>query len=410
MKAVNYRFLAAILVSAFLLAGVIAVVHRVQSRRNAPYYLEKARTARDEKRLGEAFELFGHYLQLAPTDSEALSEYALVATEVAKLAQPPDPGKYGLAYGLLENVLRAEPDRANQAELRRELAQVAMQLGRYNDALEQIEKHLLPSEPKDWRLWAIRANCQVRQGHEALAVESLQLAVLNAPDQVDNYYFLARLQKRLEDRGERKEESGKADDTIQRMVALNPKSARAYVLRATYVEELAAGADTEPSAARWEQAWRDVERAIELAPDDLEARYLATRLALRREQYDVARQHIQRAIDLGPWNFQFYLMAAEVEIQSQAMDKAIERLQAGLVRLPDQPRLLWSLALVYVEMRNVDAATQVIQRLPQPARRFGNGSCARQGSRGLPARARGIHAGPMVGRQSELGACHRRLE
>jgi|GEM_PF-576189 len=410
MIRINYRFLAVVLVCSVLVAGGIHALHYVQSRRSAHFYLAKARAAEQDKNLPEALDLFRRYLQLVPNDPDALAEYGISLAErcahLLELRRPRTPQEDEelrksllQAYGVLERVLRSQPDRENQVALRRSLARVAMYLRRFKDALEQLEKPAMAAS-QDWKLLEMKAICQEKTGEKIKAVVAYDEAIQLAPDQLDVYPERARLYheqatllrslasdqlkayretaKSLRglDRPKRKDSTEEtldprqdADCYIETMVRKNPASALAYLLSARYWYALAAagGAATDVSLINeWiKRATDNAGKAVELAPDNADALLLGAELALGKGVQDEARKYAERAIKAAPRDYRSYRLLAGIEWRNNAPQKAIEWLQAGLKELPDNPQLLFPLAAFLVDQGNkeLEAAKNAIQRL-----------------------------------------------
>jgi len=405
MFRINYRFLAVVLVCSVLVAGGIHALHYVQTRRSAHVHLERAQAARQEGNLPEAVDLFRRYLQLVPNDVDALAEYGVSLTErcaqLLELRRPRTPQEddelrrsLGQAYGVLERVLRSQPDREDQVALRRSLARVAMYLRRFKDALEQLQNPAMAAT-KDWEILEMKAVCQEVTGEKVQAVVTYDEAIQLAPDQLDVYPERARLYQKqatllrslASDQLKTYQETAKslggldrpkpkdsaveafdprqdADCYIETMIRKNPRSARAYLLSASYWRALAA----------IDRAASDVDKALDLAPETADALILAADLKLakaelgappeRKQLVDQARQYAARAVKAAPQEYRAYLMRAEVERRDGAPEKAIGWFKAGLKECPEESRLLLPAAIFLLDLgKDKTAAKDTIDAL-----------------------------------------------
>ena len=405
MIRINYRFLAVVLVCFVLVGAGVQALHYVQTRRTAHVYLERAQAAQQEENLPEALDLFRRYLQLIPNDMDALAGYGVTLAErCAELrdlkqrlqtlpAQEDEELRRSLrrAYGVLERVLRSQPDREDQMVLRRSLASVAMYMGRFKDALEQLQSPAMAAV-KDWEVLEMKAVCQENTGDRLQAVKTYDEAIQLAPDQLDVYPQRTRLYHQQTtllrslasdqlrayqetakslgglDRPKKKDSLAEtfdprqdADCYIETMLRKNPTSARAYLLSAGYWYAMAA----------IDRAESDADKALALAPDTADALIFAADLKLakaalpappnskdqsqkqlqeHKRVVDQARQYAGRAVRLAPHDYRCYLRLAEIERQDGAIEKAIEWFRAGLKECPEEPRLLLPMAIFLLDL------------------------------------------------------------
>jgi len=335
MRRLNLRFVIVLLICGLAVGAGGYWLHTMQSHRHAALFLEQARQAKEDEKPQEAVGLLGRYLELAPDDTGALAELGLLLADLSQ---------YRRAYTTLEKVLRHDPERT---DVRRRLVEVAITLRRYSDARLHLEKYLLETSPGDPDLLESLARCQAAAGDYALAAESLELVIQNAPERVDVYRHLAELLRRRLDRAE------DADRVMDELVAVNPDSARAYVQRGGYLRAL----------GRFEEAWQAAEKALELAPDDPDAVFLAGGAAAGRGQLDQARRLAKRGVELEPAAARNYRALAAVELQAGRPDEAAAWLRKGLEAIPADPDLLWKLATIYINQGRIEQAEQTVERL-----------------------------------------------
>ena len=394
MKTINIRFLMILLVCALVLGGAVHLLHGYQIRRYGRGFLREAQRAKEQNRPGEAVRHLTFYVSLFPEDADALAELGLLLADLSRYRQ---------AFNRLEQVLRREPDRL---EVRRRLVAVAMELGRYSDAREHLEQHLLKVFPNDGELLEQLARCQEAAGQYGLAVASLQRAIQNAPQRLEAYRDLARL---LRDRLDRAPDPRKwseeprpealgldhPDSVMRLLVHNNPGSCHALVLCGEYLRgtaqrwphhsrqaadgqqrsegEDANGSDSgDPYQAKKLLLGKGLEcavRALQLAPNNPAALLLATRCAAEQGEYGRARKYGQRGIEAHPGLVDMYIALADVEQRAANSQEAIAWLRRGLQAVPGHPQLLWNLANLVIDqggIKEAERATEQLRATDQP--------------------------------------------
>ena len=119
------------------------------------------------------------------------------------------------------------------------------------------------------------------------------------------------------------------------MVLANDQSAQAYLERARF-------RGTSETEEAQEGARKDIARALELAPHDVEVLLVAAALAIEDEDLDRARALLEDGIKVAPTEVRFYQTLAGVEVQAGRFDTALERIDQGLEAIPNQPVLIIS--------------------------------------------------------------------
>jgi len=349
----NVKFFATfVLVTACLVAGV-HFLHAYQVKRNAASLLEQASQAEEQDRLSDASELLGNYLAFVPNDKDVLARYGLLLERKSDSAKSiGEKIRTRIqAFIVLEKASRLSPERQ---DLHRKLANVAMSLGRFNDALEHL-KPLLESSPKDGELNDLKGQCYEGATEYQKAAESYEKAIKHAPQQVETYQRLATVWRRHLDK------PGEAKQVMNDLIKKNDKSFRAYLIRARFWQELKSS----------EEAEKDIKQAQKLAPDDAAviiavsalARENATQSAdKQKEQYlNEARKCLNRGLELHPQNADMFLALAQVELAANRTKEARQCLERGLSVLPDQSSLLWALANLRIDKG--EAPQEQIDRL-----------------------------------------------
>ena len=241
-----------------------------QTRRQAPALLERACRAEADGDLGKAQEALALYLNLRREDGPAWAWYARLVDR-----RDPDGLRRGRVYLIRAEALRHNPGDA--ALSTRQCAELALELGRYGDALSYLTG-LLNRLGKDARgraaseLEELLGRCLRGQSRYDEAAHAFRRAIERDPARSSCYAHLARL-LRVDLR--RDEE---ADAAIRAMVERNPESALAYIGRWRYAQEFAPPGDP-----------GDVRRALELGPDNPEVR-IAAAIASEQGQDPAGRE------------------------------------------------------------------------------------------------------------------------
>ena len=332
---INFRYLAILILAIALAGAVVHGLHLFEIRHHAGFLLDQAHRAKEDKDYSLAISHFQEYASLEPGDTEAQAELGLLLADL---------GQWKAASVTLEKVLRSRPDRD---DVRRRLVRVAMTLGRFSDAGEHLQQYLLVVAPKDGSLWEQLGICLAAGGEFQAAADAFGKAIKLAPEQMEAYVRLAEV---LRQRLNRPQE---ADQWAAKLVAANPKSARAWFLAASYLE----------SSAQEKQALEDAKKAVELTPDDVDTRLLAARLASACGLHEQARGHAQRAIELDPQRAAGYSLLAHTELQTNHRQEAIACLKRGLDKASQRHELLWVLGRLQLEEGKLDEAQKTADQL-----------------------------------------------
>lgn len=356
MRVLNLRLTAILLTIVVVFVVGVYFLHDYQVHRNAYVFMDaseraveraeeaaKARDVRKEKEeYKNAIKSLSWYVWLEPEDIDALEKLGMMLADRAD-----SPRMFAQAFGRLENVLRKEPDRTSA---RRRLVDMAMLMRHYQGyqaAKEHLEGFLLKDSPDDPELLDLYGQCCGEMGETDKALESFKKAIKIAPDQVEIYPRLARLLR------VQFSNAKEADQVMTDLVAKNPESYRAHFLRGGYLKNFDAN----------EEALKEAERALELAPGDREVLLLNARCCLAMRDVEKARQHAARGIELFPDNIDMYTTMADIELQAGSRDKAIASLQQGLKATERSPQLLWSMGNLLIDVNSLDEAEQLIKEL-----------------------------------------------
>ena len=363
-----------LVILAVAVAGVvaIAIVHRLQTARNAGSLASLARSKVADGKPAEALGLFARYLAYRPDDATAQAEFArLIVTHAERPSATKNDRSY--AYNVLETAVRKNP---GDNQLRRQLAEWMLRFGRYGDALAEItilsEQATAASGGSDGQapdadgIELLRARALAGKG-EFQAAAASAAAVLgfdlttqsfkpNGParsaaagPREDDTTLQASLT--LASLLEQKLNAPDAAATVlERLVALNSEDFRAWLTLARWHQsrgELAKAAESVRTAAR-------------IAPDEPDVLFTDLELSVAEQRFTVADQLANRARSLFPNDERSYRGQATVAVQQGDLERAIAVLNEGLTEQAGQPSLLLMLADVLLQNNQLEKADEVI--------------------------------------------------
>jgi tetratricopeptide (TPR) repeat protein len=333
MYTLNVRLAALLLVGAALSGSGVHWLHSFQIHRHAQAYLGAAEQAYDaeqakkpeERNLSRAIEYLNSYVGLKPDDLEAQKKLGFWLA---------DARNYKVAYFRLEEVLRKLE---NSTDVRRKLVEVAITpaMQRWPDAEAHLQI-LLRDDPDNPELLELKARCQEAQGDMGGASVTFRRVIQLAPTTIDAYFHLMAALRRL---GQPKQ----ADDCMQKLVANNATSVSAQVLYCQYLLLIAQQPD---------EASRQAQKVLRLAPDDVRGVLLAGQCAVEKQRYEEAIQYADKAIRMAEGSPDGYRLLAQTKARMGRQDEALAALERGLgktVGTPGYTDLLWWVANLHLD-------------------------------------------------------------
>jgi cellulose synthase operon protein C len=364
MRVFNVRFAAILLVVVVFFGAGVFLLHGFQVRRSANFFRDEAKNAQERAKAAksdkdveaekqankEALECLNWYVQLTPTDADAMEQLGTMLSEKSCLDNEVlDARTFSAALDWLNKAVRLEPDRSSA---RRKLAKMSMMLrwSRFQDAEPHL-RVLLKESPKDADLLEQMGQCMAGLGRYKEARESLEKSIVANPLQVTAYRQLAGVLRVRLDKPE------EADGCMEKLVKANPKSSKAHYYRSQY---LAA-----PEIGKTDEAVSEAMEALKLAPKDADILLLATACYRMKGQYDKARECAERGVKLHPTNSRMYISLANIELHDKKLDKAIAVYEQGIKATKRSPELLWELANLLIDIRKLEEAKKIIEELRQ---------------------------------------------
>lgn len=351
----NYRFIALLFVAVALVVAIAHGIHTVQMARHEASFLREARRVREEGRLLDALAHYRRYTLVVPDDVEALTEFGHLLRDIGSKEQ---------AYLILSRSLGLDP---SQNELRLELADLAISMYRFNDALDHLNSLISKSE-NDPELLERVAVCLGGSGKYKEAASALEKAIKADPNNLDLYLRLANLHNLALNN------YSDARAVLDDMVAKNAEEPRAYVARGHWIMSVIAGTSSDQQSRsggairaleshRYDEVQSDVKKALQLAPSSVDANLLAAELALTQMELDKAVEYAMRAKRIAPNEPYPVRLLVRIASLKGDLDEAVTLSKEGIKTWPNDFQLQWMLANLLIDQAKVNEAQPLIERI-----------------------------------------------
>ena len=375
MRQINVKLVVILMLVVVLGGGGIFALNRWQVSRNAGSLLTRAEDALDEGNKSEALQLLSRYVGMRPDDAKAYSMFAELLLEAA---QTPGAGRaaFSRAYSALETAVRKDPD---NLYLRQRLAQFQIFIDRPGDAREHLvvlreraasnpaefvnasdvpetKRLLSPGEIDVLLSRALMGTGRFEEAAGVLAerlgydrsVRNFSAPADEAPKGDTDAYILLALLFDDELRA-----TSEAEAVLARLVEVNANDARAWLaMRGWHAQR----GDMQAAA-------QDVLKAIEVAPDDLEALLAEFELKLDLRSLEEAEKAVTRAAELYPEEERVVRAQAMLALRRGDREQAISLLKDGLTRMPGQVALLLMLADTQLQVGQVAETEESVKQL-----------------------------------------------
>ena len=335
----NYKLLGILVVGVVATAIGVDLLHRLQVRRTAGILLSRAEEKGREGKVSEEVDLLNRYLAYRPEDTDALEKFGLA------LAQDASPAGRVQALESLERVLTRD---AGRSSARIKAADLAMKLGQFDAA--KVHYGYLESATPGGSYDAEEAlgRCEEQLKDYPKAQVWLTKAIDHDPSKVEAQARLARLLRISLKDPEKADRLMDARETKGGVVSKNPKSARAYLERASYRREFAI-----PGAGD------DLKQALVLAPEDAEVLLEVAGAA----PLDEALRLLGKGIESHPGDSRFYERKAMVEAGAGRREEALAVLNLGVEKFSENRNLRWLRAEITIDLGKRAEAVAEIDRL-----------------------------------------------
>ena len=231
----------------------------------------------------------------------------------------------------LETALRLTPERE---DLRKRLAQLDIELGRYGDAREHLLR-LLESAPNDDKLREQLGICQAAGGDDRAAEKSFQKAIELDPARCEPY---APPGRRAAAAGP--PPGGRRPGWRSWWPRIRSRRRPTRCMPITFTGM--------PPARTRRPSRSEAEKAAALAPEDFEILLLAANLSTAAGDYEKARGYADRAISAKPALAGGYRAVFQLQSRQGERKEALASLRRGIEKASDPRDLLWDLGLVLI--------------------------------------------------------------
>ncbi len=379
-KVANLRMLGLTLIVLAFIVPVAYAWHAYQVFRTSTALLEHAEALEEEGKWGEAAGYLDRYLQILPND---MSVRIRLAEDFDKSAADPARKvraiqRYHILLGKLGDAFPAD-----QKRLKRRLVTLLLETRppRYAEA-ETLADELIKND-KDaasaWRAKALALYDRHQTGTLPAKLKSIrsvsegfERAVTLNPTDTDLNRILAVIYREgsrellAEDLSE-DERKEKADGQIDALVSASPDDAEVHLIRYHYRR-----------IYQLDGAEADLQRALELGPENFEVRITAgaaaqfeasrliasQNLAKAETKYKEADQHYKHAIKIDPQSEESYVRLGNLYREQTQLDDAISTWREGLQRTGEQSLALNTmLADVLIESGQQEQAEKPLDRL-----------------------------------------------
>lgn len=342
MKRLNVKLLVILFVGVVVLTGAAFGLWMMNTSRTLDALKIEAQKLEEEGETQKAIEYYGRYLRQVPEDSEAAGQYAMLVADWAEEPGAPRQANQ-LAFQELERALRLDSSRD---DIRRRLIKYTMARRRIADAIQHINV-LLEQYPADGELYARLAQCHASQNRLDEAQEAFEKSLEADPQRVDSYLAFAVML-----RGKRDDVEA-ANQLIDTMVETNPEDYRAHLARCTYLL----------AYNMTEEAWVDIQKAAELAPEEMEVLLTAANVARQTKRRDEAAQFLAKAREIDGENQEVFRQLASLAYESSDPELAMKYVDEGIEKVPDSRALLEMKASLHIEKDELEQAQEAIAKL-----------------------------------------------
>ncbi len=360
MKRLNVKL--ALWLTGILLVTVVGVhfLHGYQLERNADSLKLLAEAAVKQGNTEEAIKNYDQYLKYKD-DAES---YSALAKMVDAKAQAPGASVRDKrrAYTILEEAIRRHPELTDVREL---LVEYMIMMARFDDGLGHID-FLNSNGTTSPKLELQRARCHFGNRKQDQAIKTLQ-TLIGFDEQarqfkedpgaggheVEAFQMLAQLLYRGPDGEER------AKNVMDQLIVYNPDSAKAHLARAQFTNAAFRPDGSTESLERAKQKIKeDLDKAIEIAPDDVDVLLGVSSFALNEKDYSRARELLDRALALQPKKQEVYVQLAQLALAEKDIPAGIEHLKRGMEKAEVVQALLPMLFDLQLSARDIAGALQ----------------------------------------------------
>jgi tetratricopeptide (TPR) repeat protein len=290
---------------------------------------------------------------------------------MAKIALRQTPPAVGPAVQALHNALAVKP---GFLEAQRMLAEVYVGIHWWKEAKAEIDR-LIQLDPSYGKAYFWDGFVEMgladtepiqskKMPHYEAAVKRLQVGIEKEPSLLLLYELLSRVYDKMG-------LTEKVDEVLNLAIANAPTQAEAYLMRAvrlmTQAEACLMKADREMAKNRFDQATDVLKKGMEKVADKPRLFVALGEVALKKRDFDAAKDFFTKAVALDPKNEAAHLRLASVYRSENDREKSLAAVEAGLAQVPESPALLTEQADLCLELSSFKKAEEVIAQLEKAA-------------------------------------------
>ena len=358
MRRLNIKLLVTLIVATGVLVVSVHFLHAYQVGRNATIMLSQAEEARKKKDVKTAAARYRQYLNYKD-DRQASEHYSELMADAAD-APDPDFDDIRAAYGVLDATVRRHPD---LDKVRERLVPLAMSMGQIPAAKAHIEtlqsRRESRGEKRDPALDLRHVECLLYTGQDDKA--KTILTKLTGFDEATGkcdpkafgaqetkaYVYLAGILRSRQSR------TKLAEQVMEQLTINNPKSASAFLQRGRWTRAYGSESDGE----------KDIRRALELAPDDVEAILAVAELEAGDKNFEDAQKLLEHAHKKHPRDANVYRFRVRFAEMQNKNKEALEICREGLKALPRNRMLHRLLADVQLSLADANGVRETIKKM-----------------------------------------------
>lgn len=227
------------------------------------------------------------------------------------------------------------------------LAQNYVQEKRLQDAMDSVKK-ALEIEPAfvDARLFL--GQIYATEGHHIEAIREFNQAIHDDPKREEGYSLLASEEIAIH-------EFGRAQDSLRRLISLNPDATSAYYFL---------GVINEQYLHRPDVAIRMYQEAISIDPANINVHNAIAELYLKRKQLNKALAKYKEMALIDPDNVAIWLRVALIHYELKEFDESIGVFERILVKNPEADKIRFYLGILYENSKQTTKAIEELAQVP----------------------------------------------
>ena len=312
--------------------------HAFQARCNRDLFLSQATAAEQKEQWGEAAKYLYRYLQLEPNPEEVIAAHIRLAIATDQGAKTPRAKAraaqlYYKAIGLTDD----------SEDLRKRLGILLVESRQFQAAIRLYPEDSIltpgtnPAHAAGKAIHAIAKYLLARSVGDKLSGEvnvELQAIADHPPGDITLARLFSLICLDLQQPGSAW--LGFSDTVVDHMVEANSEDAVAYLTRYNYLRRRSPIGIQAQKAADL-----DLDKAIALAPDDLEVLLAAGQRALVNEEFPEARHYFEKVVEQTPDEGRGYLMLGQAYAFQENTDEAVRAWKQGIDQInPQDPNSL----------------------------------------------------------------------